>query len=139
MNTVILIGRLTDDIEIRQTAGGTGYADFTLAVDRSYRDKQTGERPTDFIRCRAWSKAAGILDSYTHKGNQIGVQGELRTYSYEDRDGNRRYGWNVNANQVHLLDSRQDRQQAPRPAQQQGAGVETMTEPADFSDEDLPF
>ena len=81
MNSVALIGRLTRDIEIRNTNSGKAAGSFTLAVDR--RGKAEG---TDFVRCSAFGHTAELLQQYTHKGVLVGVDGHIHTGSYE-RDG----------------------------------------------------
>ena len=85
MNEVILIGRVTKDIEVRKTQSGKSVASFTLAVDR--RKKEDG---ADFIPCIAWDKAAETIARYVHKGDLFGVTGYIQTRSYE-KDGRKNY------------------------------------------------
>lgn len=84
MNKVILVGRVTKDIELRK-AGESKVANFFLAVDDSY----TGE--ADFINCVAWNGSAEFLSKYITKGKPIMIEGRIKTHSYEDKDGNSRF------------------------------------------------
>lgn len=83
MNTVILTGRVTKDIEARDTSTGRKVASFTIAVDRRTKDGKA----TDFFDCVAWGKTAELLGEYVKKGNMIGVDGSLQTRTYEDKNG----------------------------------------------------
>lgn len=86
MNKVILKGRLTADPELRQTQSGISSCRFTLAVDRKFADKNTGERQADFISCTAWRNTAEFVSRYFTKGSMILVEGALRTGSYTDKN-----------------------------------------------------
>lgn len=86
MNKVILMGRLTADLELRQSQNGTSVCRFTVAVNRKFADKQTGERQADFISCTAWKQTAEFISKYFKKGSMIAVEGTLRTGSYTDRN-----------------------------------------------------
>jgi len=82
MNKVILMGRLTADPELRQIQNGTAVCRFTVAVNRKFVDKQTGQHEADFISCTAWSKTAEFVSRYFKKGQMIAIEGSLRTGSY---------------------------------------------------------
>lgn len=86
MNKVILMGRLTADPELRQTQSGISSCRFTVAVNRNFTDKNTGERQADFITCVAWRQTAEFVSRYFNKGSMIMVEGTLRTGSYQDRN-----------------------------------------------------
>ncbi|MCR4640090.1 single-stranded DNA-binding protein [Ruminococcus sp.] len=86
MNKVILMGRLTADPELRQTQSGVASCRFTVAVNRNFVDKQSGERQADFITCIAWRQTAEFVTRYFNKGSMICVEGTLRTGSYQDRN-----------------------------------------------------
>lgn len=85
MNRAILLGRLTSDPELRQTQSGIASCRFTIAVNRGYADKNTGERQADFISCVAWRQTAEFISRYFNKGSMICVEGSLRTGSYQDK------------------------------------------------------
>ena len=86
MNKVILMGRLTADPELRQTQGGIASCRFTIAVNRRFVDKNSGERQADFITCVAWRQQAEFITRYFNKGSMICIEGNLRTGSYQDRN-----------------------------------------------------
>ena len=86
MNKVILIGRLTADPELRQTQGGVASCRFTVACDRRFADKNTGERQADFINCTAWRQTAEFVTRYFNKGKLICVEGTLRNNNYQDKN-----------------------------------------------------
>ena len=86
MNKVILVGRLTADPELRQTQSGIASCRFTVAVDRRFADKNTGERQADFISCIAWRQTAEFVSRYFNKGKLIAVEGSLRNNNYQDKN-----------------------------------------------------
>lgn len=86
MNKVILIGRLTADPELRQTQSGIASCRFTVACDRRFADKNTGERQADFITCVAWRQTAEFVSRYFNKGKLICVEGSLRNNNYQDKN-----------------------------------------------------
>lgn len=89
MNTVLLMGRLVRDPELRRTQSGTAVTSFTLAVDRGFADKD-GNRQADFIDCVAWKGTAEFVAKWFVKGQMAAVAGALRVRSWEDNEGNRR-------------------------------------------------
>lgn len=97
INTVVLTGRLTKDIELRRTTSGKTCTSFTLAVNRNREE-------TDFINCVAWDKVAELLERYTHKGSQIGVEGRIQTRNYDDRNGKKVYVTEVLVNSISFLE-----------------------------------
>jgi single-strand DNA-binding protein len=86
MNKVILVGRLTVDPELRQTQSGVASCRFTIAIDRRFADKNTGERQADFIQCIAWRQTAEFISKYFSKGKWICVEGSLRNNNYQDKN-----------------------------------------------------
>lgn len=90
LNKVILMGRITHDLEVRQTPAGSAVLSFNLAVERSYI-KQGEEKQTDFITCVAWGKTAEFIGRYFGKGRTIAVVGDLRSRTYEDKNGTKHY------------------------------------------------
>jgi single-strand DNA-binding protein len=103
MNKIILIGRLTKDVDMRFTQEGKAVANFTLAVDRPYKNQQ-GEKEADFIKIVAWGKLAEHCGNYIGKGRLVAVCGRLQTRSYKGDDGQRRYVTEVVADEVKFLD-----------------------------------
>ena len=86
INHIILVGRTTKTIELKQNKNGTNYVQFTLAVNRPYKDEQA-----DFINCVAWNKTAETIAQYVSKGTMIGIEGWLQVRNYEAEAGVRQY------------------------------------------------
>lgn len=104
MNRVTLIGRLTADVELKQSRNGAPWTSFTLAVNRS--KKIQGQPDADFIRCKAYGKTAENLCRYMHKGSQIAVGGSIQTGSYTNQQGQKIYTTDVSVQEVSFLDSK---------------------------------
>jgi single-strand DNA-binding protein len=105
LNRIELIGRLTRDPEVRYVSNGHPMAQFTIAVDRHFKNA-AGEREADFIRCVAWRKLAEQVGQYCSKGRLVAVEGRLQTRNYEAPDGSRRTITEVVGDRVWFLDSR---------------------------------
>lgn len=103
LNRIVLIGRLTKDVDLRFTATGKPTANFTLAVDRPYRNQQ-GEKEADFIPVVVWNKLAEHCANYIGKGRLVAVDGRLQIRSYDGNDGQRKYITEVVAETVKFLD-----------------------------------
>lgn len=101
INKVILTGRITHDIEIRQTPSGASVTQFNIAVERSFA-KQGEERQTDFITIVAWNKTAEFIGRYFAKGRSIAVIGQLRSHTYDDKNGTKHYVTEVFADEVQF-------------------------------------
>ena len=143
MNNVSLIGRLTTAPELKYTQSNTAYTRFSIAVDRTYT-KQGEERQVDFINIIAWSKTAEFICKYFMKGQRIGLTGEIRTGSYTDQNGNKRYTFDVVANNAYFCESKSAppttySEQNTQPASQPTATESNGTFSDMPSDEDLPF
>ncbi|MED3575960.1 single-stranded DNA-binding protein [Cytobacillus praedii] len=105
MNRVVLVGRLTKDVDLRHTPNGVPVATFTLAVNRTFTNPQ-GEREADFINCVVWRKPAENAAKFLKKGSLAGVDGRLQSRSYEGQDGKQVYVTEVQAESVQFLDPR---------------------------------
>ena len=110
LNKIFLMGRLTRDPELRRTQTGTPVASFSLAVDRDFKDKSTGERSTDFIDVVAWRQTAEFVSRYFTKGRMAVVEGRLQIRDWTDKDGNKRRSAEVMAENVYFGDSKRDGQ-----------------------------
>ena len=108
LNKIIIMGRLTRDPELRRTQTGTPVASFSLAVDRDFKDKATGERSTDFIDVVAWRQTGEFVSRYFTKGRMAVVEGRLQIRDWTDKDGNKRRTAEVVADQVYFGDSKRD-------------------------------
>lgn len=102
MNKVYLIGNLTRDPELTETAGGIKICRFGIAVTRSYTAAD-GEKKTDFFNCVAWRQLAETVARFTHKGNKIAVVGSIEMRTYEDSQGIKRTGVDIVATDVEFL------------------------------------
>lgn len=147
INRVVLIGRLTKNVELRYTQSGVAVGTFSLAVNRQFTNA-SGEREADFINGVIWRKAAENFANFTHKGSLVAIEGRLQTRNYEDGNGKRVYVTEVVADNFSLLEKKSDGQQsapksqAPDPFANQGnqnkfAGSGNTE--IDISDDDLPF
>ena len=103
INHIILIGRTTKTIELKQNKNGTNYVQFILAVNRPYKDEQA-----DFINCVAWNKTAETIANYVSKGTMIGIEGRLQVRNYETEAGVRQYISEVLVNRFTFLESKKN-------------------------------
>ena len=108
LNRIILMGRLTRDPELRHTQTGTPVASFSLAVDRDFKDRNTGEKATDFIDIVAWRQTGEFVSRYFTKGRMAVVEGRLQIRDWTDKEGNKRRSAEVVADQVYFGDSKRD-------------------------------
>ena len=106
LNHIVIMGRLTRDPELRHTQAGTAVASFTVAVDRDFKDKETGERKTDFIDCVAWRSTGEFVDKYFAKGRMAVVEGRLQLRDWTDKEGNKRRSAEVLVSSVYFGDSK---------------------------------
>jgi len=105
INRVVLVGRLTKEVEIRKTTSNMSVTSFSIAVDNPRKD-ENGNRTTSFINCTAFGNSAEILGNYTHKGSLIGIDGRLQQRSYDRRDGTKASVTEVMVENVTLLESK---------------------------------
>lgn len=145
LNKVVLCGRLTADVELKQTQNGIAVATFTLAVNR--RVVQGKPQETDFIKCQAWRERAEFISKYFDKGSSICVVGSIQTRSWDDQNGQKRFATEVVVDEAMFVDSRSTVENAPQshgtynpytnptpPSQINMADISTVE-----TDEDLPF
>ena len=108
LNRIILMGRLTRDPELRYTPNNVPVASFSLAVDRDFKNRDSGERQTDFIDIVAWRQTGEFVSKYFTKGRMAVVEGRLQIRNWQDRDGNKRKSAEVIADNVYFGDSKRD-------------------------------
>ena len=145
INNVTLIGRLTKDVELKYTPANQAVAQFTLAVNRTFKNAN-GERESDFINCVIWRKSAENFANWAKKGALIGITGRIQTRNYDNAQGQRVYITEIIAENFQMLESR-NQQQAQQQAQPQQAKQQQVKQPDPFSggtpmslnDDDLPF
>ncbi len=130
LNKVMLIGRLGSDPEIRYTQDGTPVANFSLATDSPVKRGDQWESETEWHRVVAWRRLAEICNEYLGKGRLVYVEGRLRTRSWEDRDGNKRWTTEVIARDIQILE--------PRGATEGSSNVD-LEPPAPPIEDDVPF
>lgn len=111
LNHIVIMGRLTRDPELRRTGSGLAVAGFTVAVDRDFANKDSGERETDFIDCVAWRSTGEFVSKYFAKGSMVVVSGRLQIRPWEDKDGNKRRTAEIVADNVYFGDSKRSNDQ----------------------------
>ncbi len=122
LNHIVLMGRLTRDPELRRTGSGVAVASFSLAVDRDFGNRESGERETDFIDIVAWRSTAEFVSKYFTKGRMAVVSGRLQIRNWTDKEGNKRRSAEVVADNVYFGDSKRDSQGQEGGYQQGGFG-----------------
>ena len=131
MNNVVLIGRLTKDVELKYIQGtGTPVANFAIAVDREFTGKD-GKKEVDFIDIQVWGKSAENCSNYIGKGSLVGVQGSIRIDIYQNKEGENRKITRVNASRVQFLDTK-------RTEQENKTNTNTL-EFQEVDNDDIPF
>ena len=106
LNHITIMGRMTRDPELRYTQSQTPVASFTLAVDRDFANRDSGERQTDFIDVVAWRQTGEFVSKYFTKGSMAVVSGRLQIRDWTDRDGNKRRSAEVVADNVYFGESK---------------------------------
>lgn len=134
MNSVQLVGRLTRDPEIRYSTGENSNAVLrgSLAVNRSFKNKETGQYDADFPTFVAWGNTAEFISKYFKKGSMIGLQGEIRTGSFTNKDGQKVYTTEVWVSKAEFVGGKNDNDSAPK---KDPDGFENTPDDVD----DLPF
>jgi len=140
VNKVILVGHLGKDPEVRHLEGGASVANFTLATTESYIKDGTRMEQTEWHNIVVWRGLAEVAAKYLQKGKLIYVEGKIRTRSYDDKEGNKRYITEIVADNFTMLSRRTDEQH--NASSYQNPAKEVQEKPVDFSndtDDDLPF
>lgn len=142
LNSVIIMGRLVRDPELRTTQDGVSVATFRVAVERDMTNRATGKKETDFIDCVAWRQTGEFVGKFFTKGRMICVMGRLEGRRYTDKEGKERTAWEVKAERCEFCgdsprDQRsvfEDRKPAPRQAPKLAADFAALDD-----DSELPF
>ena len=132
INSVVIMGRLTYEPELRTTSNGLSVISFQIACERQYQ-VHGEERKSDFIDCRAWRQTAEFISRYFHKGSMIALAGAIQTDNFTDNNGNKRKSVTVVANNVSFCGSKEQANNNPSFAPPNSNEFE------DIDDEDLPF
>jgi single-strand DNA-binding protein len=162
VNKVILVGRLGRDPETRYTGGGQAVANFSVATDESYKDKN-GERQkrTEWHKIVVWGKQAEIAQQYLKKGSLIFIEGRIQSREWQDKEGQKRTSFEIVANNFRMLGGRSEgaaaasagggagtrsgggddleSHAAPAPADDSYGGGAPSGGGPEISDEDIPF
>ena len=150
MNKVYLIGNLTRDPEMRSTNTGIPVCNFSIAVNRRFRNAQTGQQETDFFNIVAWRQLAELCSRYLAKGRKVAVSGSIQTRSYEAQDGSKRTAFDIVADEVEFLSAAQSSassgdyapMSSPAPAAPRAQAPAFSPADAGFTqvdDDELPF
>lgn len=156
LNRVILMGRITQDLELKSTTSGVSVTSFSIAVDRNYV-KQGEQRQTDFINIVCWRQQAEFVCRYFGKGSMIAIEGQLQSRTYQAKDGTTRYVTEVVADNISFTGERREQNNsgynnyAPQQQSYNQQPVQQTQQPASYSngsnsdfeemplDDDLPF
>ena len=158
INKVIIVGNLGKDPEVRHFEGGSSVASFSVATSESYMDKKTNERVTntEWHNVSLWGGLAGVAEKYLKKGNQVYIEGSLRTRKWQDKDGNDRYTTEVVGRTMKMLGGKESSggsytppptaadvpvavNKPAAPTSQAPTAETTTAKVADAPDDDLPF
>ena len=160
VNKAILVGRLGRDPETRFTGGGQAVANFSLATDRSYKDRNgETQKKTEWHKIVAWGKLAEIIQKYVKKGSLIYIEGRIETREWQDKEGQKRTSFEIVASNFRMLGGRADGaaagagggshrsggggdfddQSGPEESYGGGGGGHTQSSGPEISDEDIPF
>ena len=139
LNNVSLMGRLTRDADLRYTQSNTPVASFTIAVDRDFSNKSSGERECDFIPCVAWRGTGEFISKYFQKGSMIVVNGRLQMREYTDKQGQKRTVAEVVVDNAYFGGRKQEAAQSATVGANRTSGGFTDLDADEFDDGDLPF
>lgn len=144
LNKVIIMGRLTRDPDFKQTQSGISMCKFSVAVERQFKDKVTGERQTDFLDCTAFRGTAEFISRYFTKGNMILVEGNIHNNNYTDNSGVKHYSNNIMVENVSFCGGKNENSTAqpdsaqPAPAQPD-TSIEQFAAAVEVTSQDVPF
>lgn len=130
MNKLVIIGNLTRDPELAETASGISYAKFAVAVTRNYSNSD-GERETDFFDITVWRERAELCARYLRKGNKVGIVGSIQFRTYEDDNGNKHKVAEVKVDEVEFLTPKSQSDEKPTKKERQKL--------EEVDDDNLPF
>ena len=122
LNHIVLMGRLTRDPELRRTGSGVPVTTFSIAVDRDFNNRETGQKETDFIDVVAWRQTGEFVNKYFTKGRMAVVSGRLQIRAWTDKEGNKRRSAEVVADNVYFGDSKRDSEGASSGSSYAGGG-----------------
>lgn len=127
LNKVIIMGRLTRDPDFKQTQSGIAICNFSVAVERKFKDSKTGERLTDFLECTAFRGTAEFISRYFSKGNMVLVEGNIQNNNYTDNNGVKHYSNNIMVENVSFCGGKNESGTAQPASEQSGLPAEVQT------------
>jgi single-strand DNA-binding protein len=144
VNKTIILGRLGQDPELKYTPSGKAVCNFSVATSETWTDKSSGQKQerTEWHRVVVWGKLAELCNQYLSKGRQAFVEGKLQTRSWDDKDGNKRYTTEINAETVQFIGGNANNStQPPNVSNAQSSTGEDYTPETnpDFASDDIPF
>ena len=148
LNQCNFIGRLGGEPEIRYMPAGGAVANFSIAVGKQWKDKQTGNKQerTEWVRVTAFNRLAEIIGEYCHKGSKVFITGEFRTRKWQAEDGTDRYSTEIIARELQMLDSKSAGGQQASSQQQAGSAQQNQQQASqgtagnfDDYDDSIPF
>lgn len=137
-NRWVGVGRLTKDVELRFTPQGVAIANFTVAINRTFKNAN-GEYEADFINVVAFKKTAENVANYTKKGSLVAVDGRIQTRNYENNEGKRVYVTEIVADSIQFLESKKQETQNRKYTHDPGDPFKNNGQPIYINDDDLPF
>ena len=146
MNKIIVIGNIGRDPEMKYTSAGQAVTNFSIASNRRYITNGEQRNETEWFNCSAWGRLAEIASQYLRKGQQVYVEGRLKSRSYTTQSGETRFSNDININELQMLGQNRDNSGQPAPAQTHASASASASASAgyDTSDQmlepdDLPF
>lgn len=141
MNKIHIIGNVTRDPEVKQTGSGVAICNFSVAVNRRFKNPQTGQTETDFFSVTAFRQLAELCGKYLAKGRKVAVVGSMQSRSYEAQDGSKRTVWDLVADEVEFLSAGEKSAENSREAAMKSAKekVEAVFTKIEVDDSELPF
>lgn len=137
LNSIIVMGRMAHAPELKQTQSGVSVCNFTLAVDRDY--KNGDEKITDWIDVVCWRWTADFVSKYMGKGRNVVVSGSLQSRKWQDKEGNNRTSWEIQAQNVYFADRKKDGDGSSGGGSPAPASPDVPYEELGDSSEELPF
>ena len=141
INKICVIGRITKDIELKETESNIKYTRFSIAVNRNYKNED-GEYEADFFNIIAWRKTAEIINDYFKKGSRIAISGKLQTNKYTDKDGNERTSVEIVADDIDFIDKKEEPKEEVKEEKEDPMSDEAFAEFGDsieINDEEIAF
>lgn len=139
LNSIVLMGRITKDIELKKVGSDISVCKFSIAVDRKFKDKLSGEKITDFIEIQAWRGTADFIARFFNRGDMIAIEGTLNQNNWTDQQGNKRYSYIVVAEQAHFCGSKSSQPETTQTEQEQ-TDIDEFAQAVEAVDEQsVPF